>query len=261
MAKQTKQPIAASALPPIDWSQYAVTGVENVGAEDLGIPFLMILQKGSPQVDTADPNYAVKGIKGAQSGDIILSIQNKIVHKFGEEPLVFVPAYYQRMFMEWRPRSAGGGLVQSHPDQSILAKTKKNDKKQDILPNGNTIANTAYFFGKLLTDEAPIDCVISMTSTQLKKARAWLNTIQAVKFRRPDGGVFTPPMFSHKYHLATEPENNAEGSWHGWKISMAGPVEQRELIDSAASLSAQIHEGRNRHLLPPPPADETKEVF
>jgi hypothetical protein len=263
MAKETKKPGAARTAPApaqpigpdIDWSAMGVTGVENVGTQDLGIPFLAIIQKGSPQFDKSDKNYAAKKIEGCNIGDIFNNISNTVVYRHGEDPMVFIPCYYQRLLMEWKPRNAGGGVVMAHNDPSILNQTKRNDKKQDVLPNGNIIADTAYFFGKLQTEEGYAACVIGMTSTQLKKARAWLNLALGIKVPGANGARYTPPLFSHKYGISTVPENNDQGSWMGWRIELIGPVETKELAIDLAEYSKQIHAGKQRMALPAPSSE------
>ena len=65
--------------------------------------------------------------------------------------------------------------------------------------------------------------VISMSSTQLKKSRAWNSMMASLKMPGKRG-LFTPPSFSHQYKLTTTPEKNRHGAWYSWSIENAGMV-------------------------------------
>lgn len=234
MQKKTKEQDA----PPVEkatvnWEQYTeVSGLEQVRQEDLGIPFLMILQATSPELKKTSQKY----IAGAAAGDVINTLTREIVHTQGGEPITVIPCVFERLYVEWKPRDAGGGLVRSHRDAGILTECKRNEKNQDILPNGNVVVNTCYFFLQRLSEKAPERAVISMASTQGKKARAWLNL--AMSCRSNTGGVL--PFFSHTYLLSTVPEQNAQGEWFGWKIERMSPVTDRSLIEGSAAIARQV---------------------
>lgn len=239
MAKETKKPgaVTQTATKPIaeyDWSQSSVQGFENVNQEDLGIPFLSIIQKGNPQVDRDHKDYATKKIEGAEVGDIINTIANVVIASAGE-PLEFIPCTFQKLWMEWTPRNKGGGLVKTHQSSQILLDCQRNDFGQDVLPNGNLIVTTAYFYGIAIVDYERQTCVIGMSSTQLKKSKQWLNMMMALKLNRSDGTKYTPPMFSHSYMLSSTPEKNEKGSWRGWLIQMGNVVKDPVLIADAVT--------------------------
>ena len=80
----------------IDFSQDASDGLDNLSAADFAIPYLVILQKMSPQLDTHD-------VKAGQ-------IWNTVTEK-GVDSIHVVPCAYTRNFVEWVPREQGGGLV------------------------------------------------------------------------------------------------------------------------------------------------------
>ena len=236
MAKETKRPGVAPAQTPTqvhDWSQtQGPTGFDNVNQEDLGIPFLTILQKGSPQVDKDHADYATKGIDGAEVGDIINTVSNTVIASASEE-FEFVPCSYQKLFMEWTPRNKGGGLVKTHKDANILLECQRNEQGQDTLRNGNLIITTAYFYGIAIVDGARTPCVIGLASTQLKKAKQWLNMAMSLKMTAPNGSKYTPPMFSHTYKLSSVPEKNEKGTWRGWCIKVGATVSDAVLIADA----------------------------
>ena len=264
MAKGTKRPGAApaatAAAPTHDWSQtQGPTGFDNVQPEDLGIPFLGILQKLSPQIDKDNAEYSTKGIEGAEVGDIINNVSNTVVCSVGEE-LEVVPCTYQRLYMEWKPRTSGGGLVKTHRDANILLECQRNERNQDILRNGNLIVATSYFYCIAIVDEQRVPCVIGLSSTQLKKAKAWLNMAMSIKLARADGQKYTPPLFSHSYKLSTVPEKNDSGTWRGWKVvigtMVSDPVLIAEAMSYAKRATQQVQAGLNA-----PPKEEADTVL
>lgn len=236
MAKETKGKAAAPA--PIDWSKFGATGFENTRTEDLGIPFLIIVQKGSPEVDKTHADYKTKRIEGAEVGSIVNTVTREIVG--GEaEAAIFIPCSYERAFVEWKPRDTGGGFVRQHASDSILATVQRGEDNRDYLPNGNVIVTTAYFFGMLVKEDGATEkCVISMTSTQLKKARLWLNMAMQLKVN-VGGEKIQAPLFSHRYALTTVPEQNQDGSWMGWHVETDGMVSNPKLIEECATVAQQ----------------------
>jgi hypothetical protein len=239
--KKTKE-----ASPAVDWSSYGASGFEAMQTDDLGIPFLELIQDGSPEFKTSHPRHDELKVEGCKPGDVINSLSREIL----PQPIHFIPCFYQKLLVEWKPRGAvNGGIVRSHSDPAILAECTRNDKNEDILRNGNVIVTTAYFFGIQVNGEHK-PAVVSLTSTQLKKARLWLNMATAIKVETPKGPI-TPPMFSHKYALSTGPENNAKGSWYGWKIECAGMLEEPDLIGFASQFSKQV-QAQQRNLIAGP---------
>lgn len=251
--KKSNQPEPAMETPAMmDYTKFATTGFENTSTDDLGIPFLQLLQKGSPEVDEQHAEHETYRIEGAKAGSIINTLTRDLLWspKTDMAPIMFVPCIYQKLFVEWTPRERGGGIVRSHADPNILAECTRNQKNQDVLKNGNMIVTTAYFSGFYLTDGGHYKAMISMTSTQLKKARLWLNMMMSLKVSTPAGRV-TPPMFSHKYAITSVPESNEKGNWAGWKIEMGGPIASMDTLQLAADFAKQMHQSQQKLLTAP----------
>lgn len=259
MAKETKKPGAPpqAAVAQYDWSQTQATGFENVGKEDLGIPFLTIIQKGSPEVDKTHKDHLLKKIPGCEVGDIINTINRQVLFSQGKPPVRFIPCSYERMYVEWVPSERGGGLVKMHREDKILMETRRNEKNDDVLRNGNIIVTTAYFYGLVVGPEDRQPCIISMTSTQLKKARMWLNLSMTIKFDGPRG-KYTPPFYSHEYNLTSVPESNAKGSWMGWHIDLGESLKDPVMIAEAIDYSKRAAAGQRQAL--PPASGEAEAV-
>jgi hypothetical protein len=196
------------------FEEFAGAGMEEVGAQDLLIPRLAIIQALSPQLNKSKSEY----IEGAEQNQICDVGMGEIF----QDGVLFLPVHYSKVYLEWAPRATQKGLVQIHTDASILDQTTRNDRNQPILANGNLIQETAQFFGLNLTAGGR-HTFIPMSSTQLKKARKWLTLATGERLKRANGQEFTPPLFYRTYHLGVSNESNAEGSWGGWSVER-GPA-------------------------------------
>jgi hypothetical protein len=57
------------------------------------------------------------------------------------------------------------------------------------------------------------------------------------------GAPFTPPRYSHIYHLKTIQEENSKGSWHGWEMSCEGVIADAGLYSRCKSFAESITSG------------------
>lgn len=217
MAKGAVAVAEKESLPAVNYSgfeAFASEGLESVSAQDLAIPYLRLLAPLSPQVNKRDGAY----VEGAEAGMIYNTVEN--VAYDGEIGIRVVPCYYRRVYVEWKPREKGGGYVATYSvNDKIKDTTYRDDRGNDVLPNGNILTNTAEFYVLLLDKKRSRKrCLITMTSTQLKKARKWVSMIQMQEGETEDGRVFTLPMMSHIYVLTSVEERNDKGSWFGWEV-------------------------------------------
>ena len=241
MAKKEEKTTAMAQLQ-MDFEADQGAGFEQADKDAYAIPFLAILQSGSPQCKKSDGAY----IKGAEEGMLHETVCGAIYP--GDAGLSVVPVYYRRAFVEWRDRDEGGGGFAAEHDAAkgaeLLRTTAKNEKGQDVLPNGNYLVDTRYHYVLvLLPDGNWKPALITMTSTQLKKSRRWMTVMDAIKLTRGDGSKFTPPMFSHQYRATTVPEKNDKGSWFGWKIELERTIDDASLYSAAKSFRDAISKG------------------
>lgn len=248
-----------------EFEQHAALGMDQVRPEDMSIPFLRILAQLSPQVNKRDGAY----VDGAEAGMIYNTVANEAYD--GEAGVLVIPCYYNRRYVEWRPREKGGGYVNSYDvDDKIVNTTFRDDRGNDVLPNGNLLTNTAQFFVLLLGDDGmPQRCLITMTSTQLKKARKWVTQMQS-RTAMGKNGMFVLPMMSQVYRLRTVEERNDKGSWFGWEISHERSLDlanEKGIFDLGVAFSKSVRAGevkvKEEHGADGPmhAASETAEVF
>ena len=223
--------------------QYSGTGFGEVGSEDLSIPFLRILAQLSPQVNKQDGAY----VKDAEAGMMFNTVLNEVYD--GEQGIQVVPCHYNRRFVEWKQREQGGGYVGSYlPDDPIKDTTTQNERGQDVLPNGNLLTNTSQFFVLMLHPKFGIQRVLmTMSSTQLKKARKWFTQAQSMTAKGKNG-VYVLPLMSQVYSVKTTPEKNDKGNWFGWDISRQRGLDlssaaDKDIFESAVGFAKSVEAG------------------
>ncbi len=221
------------ALAVIDFAADAGMGMEGMTSQDMAIPFFNILQKLSPQLDT---------LTNAKAGMIFNTVTEEVF-----KDITVIPCAYKREFVEWKPREQGGGLVGQHAITSAAVTEAKNVNGKLTTASGNILVETAYHFVlRVELDTGLMEPgLITMSSTQLKKARKWLTQMQSLQAKGKNG-MFTLPMMSHKYRLRTVEERNDKGSWFGWDITREGPLDmadEADLFEMALNFAKSIKAG------------------
>lgn len=217
----------------------AGAGFGNADRDSFALPFLMILQSGSPQVKKSDGAY----IKGAEEGMLFDSVFGAVYD--GNEGVLVLPVWYERCYNEWAPRSAGGGFRGRHSvDDVAHMQVTQNEMGQDVLPNGNLITDTRNHYVLIITPDGSYrPAIVSMSSTQVKKSRKWMTVLEFLRFTNASGNPFKPPAYASVFRLTTVPESNDKGTWFGWKIERVGTLEDVNGRNEARALLAQCEAG------------------
>lgn len=211
---------------------------------DVALPFMRVLQSGSPQAKKKNPKY----VDGAEEGFFFNTATSQVYD--GDKGIEVIPVYFTKQATLWRPRVAdeeagtagGGGFVREitmEEATELLKRCVRNEKNKDITPKGYTdpqggdnggleLAISAMYYLLVINPEVEgaFDAVAyPFTSTQLKKSRAWNAIIQNARLPHPSGtGSYAAPMFGFRYRFTTIPESNAKGEWMGLKIEQVGPL-------------------------------------
>lgn len=214
-------------------------GFEGVSVDDVAIPYLRVLQALSGEVKDK-----AKKVPGAEAGDIYLSAIGRLYK--GEEGVRVVPCAFQKRYIERLFGVTGGsGFIASHSDRAVLTGTTRSaDGRFDMLPNGNHIVETAYHYVIINDGGDYIRAVISFSSTQRKKSRAWLAMMGSIKWEIKAGLKTTPPSFSHQYLLTSGEESKGDNDWWGWVIGKPERVTERQLATDAKQLYLDVVGGK-----------------
>ena len=203
----------ATEVAAFDFAQLqqdAGKGNENVGKDDLALPFIKILSGIDPMMDKLD----------GKKGDIYNSVTEALYS--GKDGIVVVPVAYQREFLRWAPRGQGSGAPTVYKTQAECPETKRStEDNKDYCTDGSGdyVEETHQHFVLVIgADGKGETALIPMKSTQLKKSRKFNSMIMAQCNK--DGFA----RFAYKFRLKTLAESNDKGSWHGWEMQLEGPL-------------------------------------
>jgi len=237
----------AVANTAIDFSKDAGTGMEGADKDSFAIPFLGVLQPLSPIV-------AEGTLEGAKAGLFHNSITNALADR-----VRVVPVAFQRRFLAWAPRSAGGGFRGEFSVAQVELNSigwTKNAEGRMVLPDGSELKDTRNHFVLVLNAAGGWSpAVVSLASTQIKKSKRWLSLMQSIQLRGADGAFYNPPTFSHVYELHSVKESNDKGIWFGVEAALIELVASGELYAAAKAFHAQVVAGKVEVA---PPVQETE---
>ena len=204
-----------SNLPIVahDYGEDAGAGYQNQTADDFQIPFLALLQKGSPQVDEED------GIEGARPGMIINTGTDEL---FTE--VEFVPALTEHAFIEWIPRDAGGGFVARHgrtSDVVAAAKAESTEFGKYSTPAGNDLVETFYVYGVIVSEGVMRPVIIAFTSKKISIYKKWNSKNKSCMIQNEDGSKSEPPAFAHLTKITSAGEQNVHGKFFNFRLAPA----------------------------------------
>lgn len=229
------------------YADYAGAGFENQTSDDYSIPFLQILQALSPQLQEND---------SLRQGMILNTVTGEVWD--GKKGIAFVPATTQRVYVEWKPRDAGGGFVGIHEVNSDLvnhAKAASSEYGKYSTPDGNELIETFYVYGIALDDDGNAsEAVLAFSSTKIKKYKGWMTKAKTIQIPLPDGRRIPAPLFAHRYRLKTVSEKNNKGQFFNWDaIAFDGENAQQArllpddpLFQSAVNIKSMIEQGKAR---------------
>lgn len=227
------------------FDDFAGAGFGHQDASDFLIPRYAVLGDLSPQIKKNKAEY----IEGAEVGDIVDVAMGEILAKQGQTTN-FLPVLRVKEAIEWKPRSAGGGIVnrvilnESMDDYAGRLGVTRNDKFEYINKSGNEIIETWQYYG-LNLDRDNRWSFIPMKKSNLKVARKWNTRANAIKL--PNGAQ--APLFYKTYKLGTFLDSGNQNEWYNWEIK-DGPLLQdyapnwQEIFQSAVNLKKAVESGQ-----------------
>lgn len=232
-----------------NYGDMAGSGFEDTQGSDLSIPFINLLQSNSPEVEE-------DGVKGAKPGMLLNSVTKELF-----DEIIFLPVHKEEAWVEWVPRTRGGGFVGLHDPKGevvqgiisqnggsrIPAKSQDGKRIPFTLKNGNELVETYYMYGLILDEDGKTMesfAVISFSSTKIKPYRDWLTSMYLIKGK--------PPIFANRARVQTVKQKNESGSYSNfsvdpfkntWTNSLIDPVEEKDLLEEAKNFRNMVLSG------------------
>lgn len=216
---------------------------------EVGIPFLYILQDMSPQVKKRDEAY----IEGAEVGDFYNNVTKEVIP--AREGFDWIEVGFEAAQVEWKP--SRGGFVAKHPHLTPLRSDVKmvdngQGKMEPKLPNGNILTETKYHYGLFRREGGNWEpAVIGMASTMIKCSRE----LEGMKkrLRLPNNAI--APSFAVFYHFGSTLVSKNSQEWFVWRITQVQEDGHPkwlpgELYRAARELAQQVASGAIRTATP-----------
>lgn len=209
-------------LQVIDLGEDAGAGLEDLRMEEQLTPFLRILQKGSPQVDPAAPEYDDR----LRAGMIYNTATQEAYD--GREGVEVVVAARDPIYGMWVPRDSGGGFrgMLKWEDPIVLRGIQKYGRFKKIphvTEDGEAVelVQTIQFYVLYaphdLTDANAQRAIISMSSTAMPVAQRYLSKHNTKTYFQKSGQSLPAALWQYKWRFSLVPQQNASGSWFNWK--------------------------------------------
>ena len=245
----------ATVPATINFAADAGQGLELADNKSFAIPFLIVLQGQSPQLDTID---------GARPGRFFNTVSEELYEK-----VTVVPCFFKREYIRWVPRKLGGGYKGSLDAKAVDLKqipgmTEYQGQLYMDVPEGtipvddegkakyDSLSDTRNHFVLVKSGEGKwAPALLSLKSTQIKKSKRWLSVIKGIEMKDGQGKVFNPASYSHMYELTTLKEENNEGSWYGLEAKLIGPVADPSLYNAAKAFHDSVAQGLVETAQPP----------
>lgn len=202
------------------FEDFAGEGFGDTNASDFVIPRLGLIGQLSPQIKRGNAKF----IEGAEVGDIADVSLNSILAKgYDGEGVHLLPVMRIKEVIEWKPRTAGGGMVSRTPltttidDFASKAGAVQNDKFEWKIPNGNELIETWNLFCIDIDRFMPV--FVPFKKSNLKMIKPWFTQRNQSKFPRghAQAGRSLPLLF-RTVKLSSFEDSGNGNEWANWKI-------------------------------------------
>lgn len=193
---------AGSVEVPYDYGDDVGRGSTEMAGEQRA-PILLLLQNNSPQCEPG-----AKNVPGAKGGMFFNAKTGELID--GTAGMLFVPAAFRRMVVDYRDRNMGGGWLASHNfDKELMKQGRQKGNKigTRVLPGGIERVDTRYLIGFRVADKetcAPSELlVLAFSSSKMGPFSTWTNRYYQLKG--------PPPLWANVVHVTslgtTNPKN------------------------------------------------------
>lgn len=209
-----------------DFGETVGGGFENVRAEELVTPFLMIVQPTSKCLDPRHQKY----IKEAREGLFLNTLSGQLY-----ESLEMVGIARDYLYGEWTPVDQGGGFhgTRKPEDPVVLKLLAEQGKFKPLVYGDHELIEQWNLFSLVspttVEPETMEAVVLAFTSTRIKPFKKWFNQARAIRYPI-NGQLITPPMWAHRYRVTSVPESNDQGRWYNFNFELANGPNPRDSV-------------------------------
>ncbi len=202
-----------------DFASLAGEGFGETNATDFVIPRLGLLGELSPQLKKSNAKY----IAGAEVGDIVDAALGEVLAKgYNGEVVQLLPVKRVKEVLEWKPRTAGGGLVHREPllvpfeDYARKRGAKQDAEKYEFkLANGNELIETWQLYCLDLSRGA-MPCFVPFKKSNLKVIRTWFTKRANTKIPGTPNAL---PLLFRTIDLGSFEDSGNSNTWANYTIS------------------------------------------
>jgi hypothetical protein len=219
-------------------------GLSTDAADNL-IPLVRILQPLSPQVLKKNEEY----MEGAEPGLIWLKNAEDPFH----DTITFQPCFFEKYWMEWIPRTKGGGLVTRYDfeDKPETAELYKDPERPRAvrwrMPDGNELVETRAYSGfVILEDGMALPYSIPLSSTGHTVGRDLMTKLNN---RRLDDGSKSS-LWASQVNFKTKMRSNNDGEWYVFDIVDVDWVTNKDQYNAGRALNSAFRTGEKRAEMP-----------
>jgi hypothetical protein len=215
MTKVTK---VNDAPPPAVDRGHVGGGWEDVSSDEMRVPIIRPLHQMSPQCRPTEQG----GLEGAMPGMIYNTATNAL-HD-GAKGIEFIPCFRCVNYVEYVPRSQGGGFIGVRdPDDPLVTDLRRAQGRFGKLKttDGSELVETMYLYGLILGEDGAVaEAVVPFASSQISQYQTFITRYRLV-LRTKGGKTVQPNLWDHRIRLTTVFRKNDKGSWYGWSIAPA----------------------------------------
>lgn len=221
---------SALSIPMEEFLADSGKGLEEVGADDIAVPYVSILQKQSKLMD--QPGF------GGKPGQFIHTITKELFD--GQRGLDVIPCHFRRFWREITPDLKNPKFVAEHFANWPKAKGAAfNPEMRRHVCHDGTHANQIMRFYCLIVApiEPPQPACITFKGSQIKAAKAWnsMLSVQSMDVQTPEGlRRIQAPTYISIWNLSTVLNSNDEGSWYGYDITSKGRLDPLTVENDAS---------------------------
>lgn len=207
MANKLPAHLSASLPAHLANNKDAPMGNDQVTSDDIQIPRIKVLHQLSPECDESGPQY----VEGAKGGLYINTLTNEVA-----EELMVVNLAFERQYVAFRKREAGGGLVGTYASEAEAIEDINNNDEEDIAKID--ISESIRHALLLLDSDGNVvsPATIDLSGSRLSVSKNWNSNIVMKCGDSLD-------RFAVVWKMAkTKRMKNTKGSWHNPVFNFVG---------------------------------------